>query len=164
MSSESNTRAPEQASSPTSPSQSSISTAIEVATTPDEQELYAYVEGVEALTRSPTLSPPPNGIDSKISARSGSGSDEITNALEFDTDTSKYPASMTSSIKAHVFEGGLRYHAFHAGQYAFPNDEVEQNRDDMKHTMCLLLCQGAHFYAPVGNVLEAGGEVLDLGK
>jgi hypothetical protein len=72
---------------------------------------------------------------------------------------------MTSSVRDHVFEGGLRYHAYRAGRYAFPNDETEQNRDDMKHTMTLMLCRGAFFYAPVEEVLEAGGaEVLDLGE
>lgn len=74
-----------------------------------------------------------------------------------------YPASMTSSIRQHVYEGGLRYHAFQDGRYAFPNDDVEQNRDDMKHTMTLLLCKGKHFYAPIEKVLKKGGKVLDLG-
>ena len=71
---------------------------------------------------------------------------------------------MTSSVREHVYEGGLRYHAYRAGKYAFPNDEVEQNRDDMKHSMTLMLCRGEYFYAPVGGVLEGGGEVLDLGE
>lgn len=70
---------------------------------------------------------------------------------------------MTSSIKAHVYEGGLRYHAYKSGKYAFPNDEIEQNRDDMKHSMSLLLMQGEFFYAPVKERLEEGAEVLDLG-
>ena len=67
-------------------------------------------------------------------------------------------------MREHVYEGGLRYHAYRAGKYAFPNDEVEQNRDDMKHGMTLMLCRGEYFYAPVGGVLEGGGEVLDLGE
>lgn len=82
----------------------------------------------------------------------------------FDDDMARYPASMTSSVRDHVYEGGLRYHAYRAGKYAFPNDETEQNRDDMKHTMTLMLCRGAYFYAPVEEVLERGGEVLDLGE
>ncbi|KAJ4287419.1 hypothetical protein N0V88_007691 [Collariella sp. IMI 366227] len=84
-------------------------------------------------------------------------------ALAFAEDMSRYPPSMTSSVRDHVFEGGLRYHAYRAGRYAFPNDEVEQNRDDMKHTMTLMLCHGAYFYAPVEDILEDGGDVLDLG-
>ena len=71
---------------------------------------------------------------------------------------------MTESIREHVFEGGIRYHAYKSGKYAFPNDEIEQNRDDMKHSMCLMLCQGKYFYAPVEEMLERGGEVLDLGE
>jgi hypothetical protein len=88
---------------------------------------------------------------------------DLSTAFAFDRDMSRYPASMTSSVRDHVYEGGLRYHAYRAGRYAFPNDETEQNRDDMKHTMTLMLCRGAYFYAPVEEVLEAGAEVLDLG-
>ena len=89
---------------------------------------------------------------------------DLSTAFAFDRDMSRYPASMTSSVRDHVYEGGLRYHAYRAGRYAFPNDETEQNRDDMKHTMTLMLCRGAYFYAPVEGVLEEGGEVLDLGR
>jgi hypothetical protein len=71
---------------------------------------------------------------------------------------------MTSSVRAHVFEGGLRYHAFRDGRYAFPNDEIEQNRDDMKHTMAVMLCHGRLFYSPVEEKLKQGGECLDLGN
>ncbi|KAJ9142342.1 S-adenosyl-L-methionine-dependent methyltransferase [Pleurostoma richardsiae] len=78
-------------------------------------------------------------------------------------DVADYPASMTSSIRAHVYEGGLRYHAFRDGRYAFPNDDIEQNRDDMKHAMTLMLMRGEYFYAPVGETLREGGSVYDLG-
>lgn len=83
----------------------------------------------------------------------------------FDTDDTEddYPDSMTSAVQQYVYEGGLRYHAFRNGKYAFPNDDVEQNRDDMKHTMTLMLCQGRHFYAPVEERLRQGGKCLDLG-
>ncbi len=81
-----------------------------------------------------------------------------------DANMANYAASMTSSVRAHVYEGGMRYHAFRDGKYAFPNDEVEQNRDDMKHAMALLLMRNKHFYAPVGDALKRGGEVLDLGR
>ena len=79
-------------------------------------------------------------------------------------DFSQETSSITSSIRDHVFVGGLRYHAYHAGKYPFPNDDVEQDRDDMQHNMVVTLCDGKSFYAPVGEVLEGGGEVLDLGK
>jgi len=84
-------------------------------------------------------------------------------ALTADDGLSKYPASVSSSVRAHVFDGGFRYHAYRDGKYPFPNDDVEQNRDDMKHAMTTMLMRGKHFYAPVEAALERGGEVLDLG-
>lgn len=78
---------------------------------------------------------------------------------EFTDDTQ----SLTSSIRQHIVEGGLRYHAYHAGQYAFPNDESEQHRDDLKHDLTLHLCDGKYLLAPIHNLLSKGGEVLDLG-
>jgi hypothetical protein len=70
---------------------------------------------------------------------------------------------ITTTIRDHIYEGGLRYHAYHAGKYAFPNDEAEQDRDDMKHSMTVQLCGNRLFYSPVESLLEKGGDVLDLG-
>ncbi|KAL2266029.1 hypothetical protein VTJ83DRAFT_5381 [Remersonia thermophila] len=108
--------------------------------------------------------PSASGSSSGSASRSGTCDDggNPTSPPEGCADQQQ-PVSMTSSIRDHVFEGGLRYHAYHEGKYAFPNDETEQNRDDMKHTMTLMLCNGEYFYSPVGDVLERGGEVLDLG-
>lgn len=73
--------------------------------------------------------------------------------------------SLTASIRQHIVDGGLRYHAYHAGQYAFPNDEPEQRRDDLKHDLTLHLCDGNYFLAPIRDRLDEGGaEVLDLGE
>lgn len=73
--------------------------------------------------------------------------------------------SLTDSIRQHIVDGGLRYHAYHAGQYAFPNDETEQYRDDLKHNLTVYLCDGYYFHAPVHDVFERGdAHVLDLGK
>lgn len=72
--------------------------------------------------------------------------------------------SLSSSIRQHIIDGGLRYHAYHAGRYAFPNDELEQYRDDLKHNLTLHLCDGAFFFAPIHELLDKGAEVLDLGK
>lgn len=72
--------------------------------------------------------------------------------------------SLTESIRQHIVDGGLRYHAYHAGKYCFPNDETEQHRDDLKHNLTVYLCDGEFFYAPVRRQLEQGAEVLDLGE
>jgi hypothetical protein len=69
--------------------------------------------------------------------------------------------SITSSIRAHTFEDGIRYHKFHDGKYAFPNDENEQNRDDMKHAMTLMLCGEKLHFAPIANNPQ---NIIDLGR
>ncbi|KAL2126815.1 hypothetical protein VTI74DRAFT_190 [Chaetomium olivicolor] len=135
----------------TSPSSSSSPTSS------DDDGSFTDEEPAVAATSSEGHDPAAAGDDAAAAAAAAE-------TLAFDGDMSRYPASITSSVRDHVYEGGLRYHAYRAGRYAFPNDEVEQNRDDMKHTMTLMLCQGAYFYAPVEEALEEGGEVLDLGE
>ncbi|KAL7810100.1 methyltransferase [Trichoderma aethiopicum] len=81
-----------------------------------------------------------------------------------DEDSLDDTRSLTESIRQHIIDGGLRYHAYHAGQYAFPNDETEQYRDDLKHHLTIHLCEGVYFYSPVHERLQQpGAEVLDLG-
>jgi hypothetical protein len=58
--------------------------------------------------------------------------------------------SVTSSVYAHTYQNGRRYHAFRHGRYPIPNDDLEQNREDMKHALMLELTDGKLFYAPVG--------------
>lgn len=71
--------------------------------------------------------------------------------------------SLTDSIRQHIVDGGLRYHAYHAGKYLFPNDEAEQDREELKHNLTVYLCDGQMFFAPIEKLLEEGAEVLDLG-
>ncbi|KAK0704114.1 S-adenosyl-L-methionine-dependent methyltransferase [Apiosordaria backusii] len=152
---------------------------IETLLTQDENDLLATV-GADSTTGLSTVAaatlekgkakamPGDSSPASKISPRGSINSvedegptDSATNLTMDDFDSvhsDNYPASVTSSVRAHVFEGGLRYHAYKSGKYAFPNDETEQNRDDMKHSMVLLLMQGEFFYAPIAERLEAGGE------
>ncbi|POR32194.1 Uncharacterized protein TPAR_07597 [Tolypocladium paradoxum] len=80
-----------------------------------------------------------------------------------DADMDSDSHSLTSSVRQHVVDGHLRYHAYHAGKYAFPNDETEQFRDDLKHALTIHLCDGNYFYAPCHKMFEQGVQVLDLG-
>ncbi|KAI2469739.1 S-adenosyl-L-methionine-dependent methyltransferase [Annulohypoxylon bovei var. microspora] len=83
----------------------------------------------------------------------------VTDAgYESDTATTA-STSVSSSIWDFSFENGRRYHKFREGRYNFPNDDVEQEREDMKHAMLKLLCQRLHF-APIEN---SAHEILDLG-
>lgn len=68
--------------------------------------------------------------------------------------------SVPPSILHHMFEDGIRCHAFRDRRYAFPNDENEQNRDDMKHAMTVLLCDNRLHFAPIDSNPQ---KVIDLG-
>ncbi|RYP86193.1 hypothetical protein DL769_000805 [Monosporascus sp. CRB-8-3] len=68
--------------------------------------------------------------------------------------------SITSSIWNHSFENGRRYHKFREGAYHFPNDDVEQEREDMKHSMVKMLCHHKLHFAPIGPNPQ---EILDIG-
>ena len=75
--------------------------------------------------------------------------------------SSSYSASVTSSIRNNILENGLRYHSFKQdAYYPFPNDENEQNRDDIKHAMTVMICGGKLHFAPIGENPQA---ILDLG-
>ncbi|KAI1501872.1 S-adenosyl-L-methionine-dependent methyltransferase [Biscogniauxia marginata] len=77
---------------------------------------------------------------------------------ESDTETTA-STSIASTIYNHSFEHGRRYHKFREGRYNFPNDDIEQQREDMKHAMLKMLCQKLHF-APIGRNPH---EILDVG-
>ncbi|KAH6981901.1 S-adenosyl-L-methionine-dependent methyltransferase [Ilyonectria sp. MPI-CAGE-AT-0026] len=68
--------------------------------------------------------------------------------------------SMESSIRDYMYENGRRYHRFREGSYNFPNDDVEQEREDMKHAMIKLLGNQKLNFAPIG---EHPQEILDIG-
>lgn len=72
-------------------------------------------------------------------------------------------ASLTDSVKDHIYENGLRYHGYRPGSYSFPNDDTEQERDRWAHRLSIEIC-GGFFLAPVETRLEKGAHVLDLGE
>lgn len=47
--------------------------------------------------------------------------------------------SVTPSVYDHEYAHGRRYHSYRNGRYPIPNDNIEQNREDMKHAMMLEL-------------------------
>jgi hypothetical protein len=68
--------------------------------------------------------------------------------------------SAESCIRDYMYENGRRYHRFREGIYNFPNDDVEQEREDMKHAMVKLLCGQKLHFAPIGDNPQ---EILDIG-
>ncbi|KAK0721052.1 S-adenosyl-L-methionine-dependent methyltransferase [Lasiosphaeris hirsuta] len=85
--------------------------------------------------------------------------DEFAITDGYDTRSSK-STSATSTIYAHTFENGRRYQHFKNGRYPIPNDDLELNREDMKHAMLLELTDGKLFYAPIGDNPQS---ILDIG-
>jgi hypothetical protein len=67
--------------------------------------------------------------------------------------------SLRSSVQNYAWENGRRYHRFREGAYNFPNDDLEQDREDMKHAMMVYLCQRLHF-APIGSNPQT---IMDMG-
>lgn len=59
--------------------------------------------------------------------------------------------SLHTSVWEHSYANGRRYHRYRHGRYPIPNDETEQNREDMLHTMMLEATDGRLFYAPLGR-------------
>jgi trans-aconitate methyltransferase len=58
------------------------------------------------------------------------------------------------------YENGRRYHAYRRGAYVLPNDELEQDRLDLRHHIFRLTLDGYLFRAPLSTVPQ---RVLDIG-
>ncbi|OHW98352.1 hypothetical protein CSPAE12_03134 [Colletotrichum incanum] len=72
----------------------------------------------------------------------------------FASDADSNIISLASTVRDFNFENDRRYHKFKEGRYVFPNDDAEQEREDMKHTMVVTLCGGALHSAPLENPRE----------
>jgi hypothetical protein len=89
-----------------------------------------------------------------------SGDNVSVSDAGYETDSiGTFTTSLDSSVRDYVFENGRRYHKFREGAYNFPNDDAEQDREDMKHAMMVMLCQQLHF-APIGDNPQ---NILDMG-
>lgn len=98
--------------------------------------------------------------DSADSIGSVHGDDTGSDA-GYDSDTaSSASTSVMSSVRDYMYENGRRYHRYREGTYNFPNDDVEQEREDMKHAMVKLLCSQKLHFAPIGDNPQ---EILDIG-
>ncbi|KIH90444.1 hypothetical protein SPBR_00642 [Sporothrix brasiliensis 5110] len=106
-------------------------------------------------------SQPPSMASSVIEAASQPGDEDEFDPVEgYETSNSLASTSATSSIYAHTFENGRRYHYFKNSRYPLPDDDMEQSREDMKHAMMMELTDGKLFYAPVDDNPQ---EIIDIG-
>ncbi|KAK5657880.1 hypothetical protein OQA88_2428 [Cercophora sp. LCS_1] len=68
-------------------------------------------------------------------------------------------STLEKGVRKHRFHHGRRYHHYRSGTYPLPNDQLEQDREDMKHVMMLDLTDGKYFLAPI----QKPQSVIDLG-
>ncbi|KAL1840130.1 hypothetical protein VTJ49DRAFT_786 [Mycothermus thermophilus] len=78
-----------------------------------------------------------------------------------DDDVSALTQSITSSILDFPVENGRRYHAFRAGVYCLPNDDLEQDRLDLSHLLMTKTIGNKLFLAPIDQAKMQ--RVLDIG-
>jgi hypothetical protein len=81
----------------------------------------------------------------------------------YETDASIASVSLASSARHYIYENGRRYHSYRdsEGQYSFPNDEPEQDREDLKHAMYLKLFNKNLHFAPLDHTGSLN--TIDLG-
>lgn len=108
-----------------------------------------------------------NSAELASTAVIGSHSIEVGNQIDNDFDLSSESesdnatASLASSIlSAQTYERGRRYADSGNGRYPIPNDEMEQNREDMKHAMVMMLTENRLFLSPIGDHPQ---KILDIG-
>ncbi|KAM0264890.1 hypothetical protein ACHAQJ_000406 [Trichoderma viride] len=115
-------------------------------------------EPIEAKVAEPRNSPkmvkgdPPNieEQDPPLDAADGEDVDGDDDDDYDGTDVfSAESVTVRSSIWEHEYEGGRRYHHYRHGRYPLPNDDIEQEREYMKHVIHLELTGGKLFNAPI---------------
>ncbi|KAK0624950.1 S-adenosyl-L-methionine-dependent methyltransferase [Bombardia bombarda] len=128
---------------------------------------------------SPPLSPAPfdEGVDPITPADTDDFESDEFDPQDVDSASLAASTSVTSSIFNHSWENGRRvlhnhyiisitsYHSYKNARYPIPNDDIEQNREDMKHALMLELTDGGTrsgklFFAPIGDNPQ---KIIDLG-
>ncbi|KAL5332377.1 S-adenosyl-L-methionine-dependent methyltransferase [Aspergillus crustosus] len=80
----------------------------------------------------------------------------------YSSEIASYATSLSSSVTSYNWQHGRRYHNYKEGSYKFPNDEREQDRLDLFHSMFKLLLGNRLFLAPIRDK-EEPLRVLDIG-
>jgi hypothetical protein len=128
---------------------------------PEDDAKAPSPPGANTQSSSPRDPGQPAGATlSAIEPANGPGDEDEFDPTEGYDIGSNASVSVTSSVFAHTYEHGRRYHCFKNGRYPIPNDEDEQAREDMKHAMLMELTDGVLFYAPIGDHPQ---KILDIG-
>ncbi|KAK1978795.1 methyltransferase domain-containing protein [Colletotrichum cereale] len=94
-----------------------------------------------------------------VSLSIDTGLSDADSALGIDADRASSSASVTSSVYRFVEEFGRTYHRYKEGKYFLPNDEKEQSRLDLQHTIALRIFNNELGLAPISKPHR----VLDIG-
>ncbi|KAF8247802.1 S-adenosyl-L-methionine-dependent methyltransferase [Wilcoxina mikolae CBS 423.85] len=105
-------------------------------------------DNTSAMTRCEPIS-----VDPRIQAEIDNGD------IDYSPSDLNETFSVTSSIYEYRVENGRTYHRYKDGAYMLPNDEIEQDRLDIVHHLCLLLLGGRLTLAPI----DKPKRVLDVG-
>jgi SAM-dependent methyltransferase len=113
------------------------------------------------------LQPFAGGPAPAVAAAPAAGAAEIEVEVDdtidslYGDDASAASTSIASSAIKYEWKHGRRYHSYQAGQYSFPNDDVEQGRLDMIHHVFVRLLEDRLFLAPIKP--DEGLNILDVG-
>ncbi|KAK3323871.1 S-adenosyl-L-methionine-dependent methyltransferase [Cercophora scortea] len=141
---------PEEPSAPRSSSQD----------VPASEDERAEREETTVTTAAPAAAVEEEGPTDVIEAEDGPVEEDEFLAEGWDSTSSNASTSVTSSVYHHAYENGRRYHAYRYGRYPIPNDDLEQNREDMRHASMLETTDGKLFFAPIG---DNPGKIIDIG-
>ncbi|CAG9947092.1 unnamed protein product [Clonostachys rosea f. rosea IK726] len=143
------------------------------------EETKAEAQEPRAKSQSPTQQPSAAGpLSSKSPSKSPQGATlppEPTGHLEAEEegaisdegsdlgadDVQSSTASLSSTIYKFREENGRTYHAHKDGAYVAPNDQLEQERLDFQHALCLLTFDNRLYFAPLDQ--QPLRRVLDVG-
>lgn len=79
---------------------------------------------------------------------------------DYGSSASSFYSSLRSEAEDYYWENGRRYHEHNARRYLLPNDDIELDREDMKHHMWMLVQEGKLHLAPINPNPQ---KILDLG-
>ncbi|KAI9796416.1 MAG: hypothetical protein M1833_006188 [Piccolia ochrophora] len=101
-----------------------------------------------------------SGVDVSQQPHGGIEVDDAWTDPGFESDGSSFLSQISSSIDAYYWENGRRYHGYKEGRYPLPNDELELDREDMKHQEMMLITDGQLHMAPI---IQNPQRILDVG-
>ncbi|CAK7227273.1 hypothetical protein SCUCBS95973_006484 [Sporothrix curviconia] len=133
--------------------------AVEAAPTPAAAAAAASSPAPQAeeALQEPAIEPAVEAEDAPIDVEEGimdDGDSAIADSV------ATYTTSLASSVIDYPVEYGRRYHAYQAGRYTRPNDEMEMDRLLITHTVITMALDGLHL-APVD--FEKPQRILDIG-